>query len=234
MISKGSSPSASELPCCGPEADMSSNPQIFVYLESPPLDENIPSHGLYRAGTPLLKAIRDRIAMIALYPVDRRYGASAVSPALRPLCGSLHKIFTLLRAVRKRLLPNDFENGLVAAIVSGWAWRSSALHIFALEGSDPEVLTRIGRIGAKAGKAFSVYLVDDFEWTNRLQGRSDAEIARMQRILRRAAHTFAITDELGELVQAQFGIAAVTLPLTFEPRARPLVPAKDQTFFWAA
>jgi hypothetical protein len=208
---------------------------LFIYAESPPLDENIPSHGLYRAGTPILGAIQDQIARIALYPMDRRYRLPQVAPSLRPFCRSLPLPFTLLRALRKRLLPDDFENGLVASIVGGWARRSAATQLLALEGSDPEVLARVGQIAASAGKPFSVYLVDDFEWTMRLNGQSEDDIARvaerMRRVLSRAAHTFAITDELGTLLRTQFGIAPVTLPLAFELQARPTVPVKDQIFF---
>lgn len=208
---------------------------LFVYLESPPLDKNIPSHGLYRAGTAILDAVRDRITMIALYPMDRRYRLPQVAPSLRPLCRALPLPFTLFRALRKRLLPADFENGLVSAIVGEWARHCAASQLFALEGSDPEVLARLDRIAATAGKAFSVYLVDDFEWTMRLHGKPESEIAhvsaRMRQSLRRAAHTFAITDELGKLLQSQFGIAPVTLPLAFEPGARPSTAVKDQIFF---
>lgn len=214
---------------------MAPEPLLFICAESPPLDENVPSHGLYRAGTPMLRAIQDKIARIALYPMDRRYRLPQVDPSLRPLCRSLPLPFTLFRAVRKRFLPPDFENGLVAAIIGGWARRSAASHIFALEGSDPEVLTRVDQIAARAVKPFSVYLVDDFESTMRLNGKAQADIARvaarMQESLRRAAHTFAITDELGSLLKAQFGITPITLPLAFEPQARPAVPVKDQIFF---
>jgi len=214
---------------------MTSKPSLFVYAESPPLDEGIATHGLYRAATPILNAIRDRIATIALYPMDRRYRLPQVASSLRPRCRSLPLPFTLFRTLRRRFLPADFENPLVTTIVGGWAHRSPASHLFALEGSDPEVLARLDRIAAKAGKDFSVYLVDDFEWTMRLNGKSEAEIARvsaqMRLSLRRAAHTFAITDELGQLLESQFGIAPVTLPLVFEPQPRPVVPVKDQIIF---
>jgi hypothetical protein len=208
---------------------------IFIYLESPPLDSNIAVHGLYRAGTPILKSIRDRIESIALYPMDRRYRAPQVDPSLRPLCRSLPLAFTLLRALRKRLLPDDFENGAVAAIVGGWARRSPATQVFALEGSDPEVLARVDALAARAGKPFAVYMVDDFAWPMRLAGRPETDIAatqaRMQRSLARARHVFAITDELAELVHRQFGVTPVTLPLAFEPGPRPNLPVKDQIFF---
>ncbi|HKQ45315.1 MAG TPA: hypothetical protein VJS47_07970 [Rhizomicrobium sp.] len=98
--------------------------RIFVYLESPPLDPDIVAHGLYRAGTPILKAIRDHISCIALYPMDRRYRADKVDGALNPLCRSLPLAFTLFRALRKRFLPSDFENRWVAAIVGRWARQS--------------------------------------------------------------------------------------------------------------
>ena len=208
---------------------------IFIYLESPPLEANIATHGLYRAGTPILKSIRDRIATIALYPMDRRYRAAQTDPELRPLCRSLPLAFTLFRALRKRLLPDNFENGLVAAIVGHWARHSSAAQILALEGSDPEVLARVDAIAAQADKPFSVYLVDDFAWSMRLSGKSEADIAatkaRMQKSLARARHVFAITDELGELLREQFGVAPVTLPLAFEPGPRPNPAVKDQIFF---
>lgn len=208
---------------------------LFIYAESPPLDENIPSHGLYRAGTPIIRAIQDQVARIALYPMDRRYRLSQVAPSLRPLCHSLPLPLTLLRTLRKRLLPDDFENGLVTAIVGNWARRSAATHILALEGSDPEVLARVGQIATNACKPFSVYLVDDFEWTMRLNGKSEDDIVRvgdrMRQTLLHAAHTFAITDELGALLRTQFDIAPVTLRLAFEPQTRPTMPVKDQIFF---
>ena len=208
---------------------------LYVYLESPPLNENIPAHGLYRAATPIMKAIGDHIARIALYPMDRRYGMESVAPALRPLCRSLPRAFTLFRTLRKRLFRDDFENAIIAGIVGGWARRSPATHILALEGSDPEVLARVDAIAAKAGKPFSVYLVDDFAWSMRLSGRSEKDIAataaRMQKSLSRARHVFAITSELGALLHEQFGVSPVTLHLAFEPGPRPHPPVKDQIFF---
>jgi hypothetical protein len=208
---------------------------LFIYAESPPLDENIATHGLYRAGTPILKAVHDRIARIALYPMDRRYGMESVAATLRPLCRSLPRAFTLIRALRKRFFRDDFENNIIAGIVGSWARRSPAAQILALEGSDPEVLARVDAIAAKAGKPFSVYLVDDFAWSMRLSGKSEADIAatarRMQNSLRRARHVFAITDELGVLLHEQFGVSPVTLHLAFQPGTRPNPPVKDQIFF---
>lgn len=211
--------------------------KIFVYAESPPLHEDVATHGLYRAGTPILSAIRDRIAMIALYPMDRRYRLDSMDPRLRPLGRSLPLAFTLFRAVRKRIpfLKADFENSLVAEIVGDWAQRAAATEIFALEGSDPEVLARVDAIAARAGKPFSVYLVDDFAWTMRLGGASETKItavsARMKAILARAQHVFAITDELGELLRAEFGVRPTTLGLAFEPKPRPSPAVKDQIIF---
>lgn len=208
---------------------------LFIYAESPPLDENISSHGLYRAGTPIIKSVRDQVACVALYPMDRRYRLPQVAPSLRPLCRSLPLPFTWFRTLRKRLLPGDFENGLVAAIIGGWARKSSASHILVLEGSDPEVLARVSQIATSAGKPFSVYLVDDFESTMRLNGKSEADIAlvaeRTRGTLLQATHTFAITDELGTLLRNQFGITPVTLPLAFEARPRPAIAVKDQIIF---
>lgn len=208
---------------------------LFVYAESPPLDENVPAVGLYRAGRPILQAIRNHIALIALYPMDRRYGASKVDPALKPLCRSLPHLFTLLRALRRRLFRDDLENGLIAHIVGGWARRSPATQILALEGSDPEVLARIDAIAASAGLPFSVYMVDDYAEIMRRAGRTTEDITattqRMAAILARSRHVFAITAALGELLHRQFAVHPVTLPLTFEPRPRPQAQVKHQIFF---
>jgi hypothetical protein len=214
---------------------ISASKPIFIYAEAPPLDENIPSHGLYRAGTPIITSILDHVAQVALYPVDRRYRLPQVAPMLRPISRSLPLLFTLFRAFRKRFLASDFENGLVAMIVARWARRCSASHILVLEGSDPEVLARAARIAAKAKKSLSVYLVDDFEWTMRLHGSSESDIAcvttQVHEILSRTTNVFAITDELGEWLRTRFGVSPVTLPLAFDPKPRPAMPVKDQIFF---
>lgn len=211
------------------------NSRIFVYLESAPVDDSLPAPGLYHASVPILKSVADKIAMIALYPRDRRYGLGSVHPALRPLCQSLPSIFSWLRSVRRRLLPDDFENGIVAHIVGGWARRFGASHIFSLEGSDPEVLARVAAIAKKARLPFSVYLVDDVESTTRLNGHPESDIARimarMGKTLTRAHRVFAITDELGALLHKQFGITTTTLNLALEPPATPASPRRDQIFF---
>ena len=209
---------------------------IFVYLEAAPVDDSVPAPGLYHASVPILKSVADKIAMIALYPQDRRYGLNSVHPALRPLCRRLSLLFMWLRPLRRRLLPDDFENGMVARIVSGWARRSGASQIFSLEGSDPEVLARVGAIAECARLPFSVYLVDDVESTMRLNGRNEPEIAstmtRMRKVLVQARHVFAITDELGSLLHRQFGITTTTLKLALEPPPTPASSArKDQIFF---
>lgn len=209
--------------------------RIFVYLESAPVDDSVPAPGLYHASVPILKAIADKIAMIALYPRDRRYGLGSVHPALRPLCRCLPPVFSWLRSLRRRFLPDHFENGTVARIIGRWARHSGASHIFSLEGSDPEVLARVGAIAQKAGLPFSVYLVDDVESTMRLNGHAASEIAhtmaRMRKTLIRAHRVFAITDELGILLHKQFGIAATTLRLALEPPPTPASPRRDQIFF---
>jgi hypothetical protein len=219
-----------------PEDDLPvTGKSLFVYAEQPPLDENVPAVGLYRAGRPILGAIHNRIALIALYPMDRRYGAVRVDPSLKPLCRSLPHFFTLARTLRRRLFRDDLENGLIARLVGGWARRSSATQILALEGSDPEVLARVDAIAARAGLPFSVYMVDDHTEIMRRNGRTAAEIAaatgRMGESLTRARHVFAITAALGELLHRQFGVHPVTLPLAFEPGPRPAPPVKDQLFF---
>jgi hypothetical protein len=214
---------------------MTDHRPIFVYAEAAPVDDNVAAPGLYRASVPILKSIADHIAMIALYPQDRRYGLSTVHPALRALSRRLPAIFSWLRLARRRLLPDDFENAIVARIVGRWARQSGASQILALEGSDPEVLARVDAIAARTGMPFSVYLVDDFEWTMRLNGRTEADIAattaRMRKSLSRARHVFAITDELGALLHKQFGITPITLRLAFEPRPALSLPRKDQIFF---
>lgn len=217
------------------EPDISPDRQIFVYLESAPVDDSVPAPGLYHASVPILKSIADKIATIALYPRDRRYGLGSVHPALRPLCRRLPLFFLWLRPLRRRLLPDDFENGTVARIVGGWARRSGAAHIFSLEGSDPEVLARVGAIAEHAGLPFSVYLVDDIESTMRLNGRTESDIARtmasMRKTLVGAHHVFAITDELGALLHKQFGITTVTLRLALEPPPTRGSSRRDQIFF---
>ena len=208
---------------------------IFIYSEATPVDDDIPAPGLYRASVPILKAIADHISMIALYPLDRRYGMNSIHPSLRPLGRALPSAFSWFRPVRKRLLRDDFENGAVAYVAGHWARRSGASHVFSLEGSDPEVLARVEAVANRAGLPFSVYLVDDFAWTMRLHGKSEAEIAataaRMRKILSRARHLFAITDELGALLTEQFGLTATTLRLGFEIKPAPSPPRKDQIFF---
>jgi hypothetical protein len=138
--------------------------------------------------------------------------------------------------VRRRLgLPGNLENPIVAYLLGRWARQSGATHILALEGSDPEVLARVDAIAAKANLPFSVYLVDDFEWTLRLNGRPEREIgaikARMAKSLVRAQHIFAITDELGALLRRQFSVTTTTLRLATEPLPAPNPPRKDQIFF---
>lgn len=208
---------------------------LFIYAEAPPVDDNVPAPGLYRASVPILKSIADKIAMIGLYPQDRRLGIDVLHPAFRGMARTLPRIFTWFRIIRRKFLPGDFENGLVATIVGRWARQSGASHILALEGSDPEALARIDAVAQKAGLPFSVYLVDDFEWTMRLSKRPEAEIAatkaRMQASLSRARNVFAITDELGALLKKQFGINAVTLRLASEPGPAPKAPRGDQIFF---
>jgi hypothetical protein len=214
---------------------MISEKMSFVYAEQTPVDDQVPATGLCRAGVPILKAIADRIAMIAIYPQDRRFGLASMHPALRPLCRRLPRPFSWFRPLRKRLLPDDFENGAVARIAGRWADRSGISHVLCLEGSDPEVLARVDAIAAWAGRPFSVYLVDDFACTLRQHGHSEADIAatmaRMQKSLLRAHRVFAITDELGALLHRQFGITATTLKLAFEPRIVPRLPRRDQIFF---
>lgn len=209
---------------------------LFVYAEAPPVGDNVAAPGLYRASVPILKSVADQISMIGLYPQDRRYGLDAVHPDLKPLCRSLPEAFIWFRLLRRRLrLSDSLENSVVARIVGRWARQSGASQILALEGSDPEVLARVDAIAAEAGLPFSVYLVDDFEWTLRLNGRSEEEIgtikARMGKSLARAQHVFAITDELGVLLHRQFGVTATTLRLATEPRPAPNPPRKDQIFF---
>jgi hypothetical protein len=156
---------------------MISKKTIFVYAEAAPVEDHVPAPGLYHASVPILKAITDGIAGIALYPQDRRYGLASVHSTLRPLCRGLPQVFSWFRPVRKRLLPDNFENGTVAKIVGGWVRRSGASHILSLEGSDPEVLARVDAISSHAGLPFSVYLVDDFACTMRLNCRSGSDIA---------------------------------------------------------
>lgn len=215
---------------------MNGQKSIFVYAEVPPVDDNVPAPGLYRASVPILRAIADHIAMIGLYSQNRHFGIESVHPALRPLCRSLPRLFTWLRVLRRRLLlPDDFENGLIARLVARWVRQSGATHILALEGSDPEVLARVDAIARRAGIPFSVYLVDDFECTMQLQGHGAPDIAatkaRMQHRLARAQNIFAITDGLGELLHRQFGVAATTLNLAYEAGPERGAPRTDQIFF---
>jgi len=214
---------------------VTSEKPIFIYAEAAPVDDHVPAPGLYHASVPILNSIADHIAGIALYPQDRRYGLAAVHPTLRPLCRRLPIFFSWARPLRKRFLPDDFENRAVAGIAGGWAKRSGASQILCLEGSDPEVLARVDALGRRARMPFSVYLVDDFASAMRLQGHSEDAIAvtaaRMHRSLSRAHRVFAITDELATLLHQQFGIVATTLKLAFESRPAPRDPRRDQIFF---
>jgi hypothetical protein len=209
---------------------------IFVYAEVPPVADEIPAPGLYRASVPILRSIADHIAMIGLYSQNRHFGIESVHPALRGLCRSLPRAFIWMRIVRRRLgLPDDFENGLISRLVARWIRQSGATHLLVLEGSDPEVLARADAIARRAGIPFSVYLVDDFECTMRLQHRSDREIARkktrMGQNLRRARHIFAITDGLAALLRRQFDVEASTMNLAYEAGPAPMPARKDEIFF---
>lgn len=213
-----------------------SEKSIFIYAEAPPVGDNIPAPGLYRAAVPILRSITDHIAMIGIYSQNRHFGQESVHPELRPMTRSLPRLLTLLRTIRRRLkLPGHWEDPLIARLVGRWVLQSGATHILTLEGSDPESLSRVAAIARHTGLPFSVYMVDDFECTMRMTGSAPKKIAatkaRMASTISQAAHVFAITDGLGRLLHRQFGIKAETLSLAYEARTAPAPPRKHQIFF---
>jgi hypothetical protein len=210
---------------------------LFIYAEAPPLCENVVTHGLNRAASPMLRAIRDAIDVIALFPYNRHFRVAMLDPALAPLCTTPPRAISLLRAALRRLgrAGRAAEALLAEAIAAPQAAGSDASQIFCLEGSDPEVLPRIARIAARARKPFSVYVVDDFLIPMRLEGEPDcalaAATARARDCLQQARHVFAISDGLGALFEKNFGVQTVTLPLVFEPGPPYREPVKNQVIF---
>jgi hypothetical protein len=88
-----------------------------------------------------------------------------------------------------------------------------------------------------SGKAYALYLVDDFVASLRISGADQETIQRTQSqvgtALRGAKHVFAITSGLGDQMLATFGVTPITLPLAFEyrPDAAPGPPAKSQIIY---
>jgi hypothetical protein len=216
---------------------MTDDRTILVYAEAAPLSENVVTHGLYRAATPLLRAIRDRITAIALFPSNRNFRMTMLDAQLAPLCNNPPSILPWLRAAGRRLGAFDglIERMLAAALIDPQVARSSAAHILCLEGSDPDVLSNVARIASRAGKPFSVYVVDDFITPMRLAGIAENAISatekRARAALQQARHVFAISDGLGALFEKEFGVTATTLPLVFEPGPEFSEPVKKQIIF---
>lgn len=195
---------------------------LFVYAEAPPLGENVVTHGMYRAATPMLRAIKDATAGIALFPWDRRFRPAMLDPQLAPLCTTAPTVYAWIRTASRRLnLPHSrLMERVAAATIGPQAKHSSASHILCLEGSDPDALANVARIAARAGKPFSVYVVDDFLTPMRLAGEREYVIAkaaeRARAALQKASHVFSISDGLGRLFEKEFGVHPTTLPLVFE------------------
>jgi hypothetical protein len=208
---------------------------IFVYAEAPPLGENVVTHGLFRAATPMLRAIRDVIDVIALFPWDRHFRLAMLDPVLAPLCAAPPRLLTWLRLAGRRLGLHPLERHFAALLAGSRAARSPATHILCLEGSDPDVLADAAAVAARAGKPFSVYVVDDFLIPMRIEGVDEAVIEaarlRAQASLRQASHVFAISDGLGKLFEKDFGVVTTTLPLVFEPAPAPREPLRTQIIF---
>jgi len=209
--------------------------QLFVYAEAPPLAGDVVTHGLFRASTPMLRAVRDTIDVIALFPWDRHFRAAMLDPVLAPLCRAPSLLLTWLRLAMRRLSLRPMESRLAATLVGGRAARSKAEHILCLEGSDPDVLADVAAVAARAGKPFSVYVVDDFLIPMRLAGAGEATIEaarqRARTLLQRADHVFAISDGLGKIFEKDFGVTTTTLPLVFEPGPQYAEPLRKQILF---
>jgi hypothetical protein len=215
---------------------MSKN-EFFIYAEAPPLGENVVTHGLFRASTPILRAVRDSIETIALFPWDRHFRMSMLDPALSALCTGPAPSMAWFRAATKRLGPigQRLDTRLAIGLIAPKATTSTAQHILCLEGSDPLVLPHVAGIAATARKPFSVYVVDDILLPMRLGGADDKMIMRATEGVRASlskAHTvFAISDRLGSLFERQFGVKATTLPLIFEPQPLPNETPRKQIIF---
>jgi hypothetical protein len=216
---------------------MNKSKRIFVYTEDTPVHRNVVAKGLRRAGTPILRSIRDYIDGIVIYPIGKRYEHCDLDLELAPLCDTLPRFTTLLCKAMRRypVLDWGLSDALPPRMLAREVRRSTADILFAFVGSDYGMLKRASRLAALAQKSSVFYVVDDFLASLQNSGAKKSSLQKAEKEARIAfsvaKHVFTITDGLGEYLHDRFGVFTSTLSLAFEPEPRPAASLKKQIIY---
>jgi len=211
--------------------------RVFVYTEAAPAHQDVVVYGLNRAGVPIMRAISDHIAHIAIFPIGPWLEKQNLDLELADRCSILPRPATLLCKALNRYprLGHGLLNALPPLLLAPSARKSDADIVFIFVGADVNQIIRGERLARLAGKPYAYYLVDDFILPMRNAGASKSTMQRAAKqageALRGASHVFAITDGLGEHLREYYGVSPTTLSLAFEPGPRPTPGVKNQIIF---
>ncbi len=211
--------------------------RVFIYTEASPVHRDVVAHGLNRAAPPILRSVVDRIAGIAIFPVGQWFEGNELDPDLAHLCTTLPRLATLFCKAMRRYPSFDpgISKWLPPYLLAPYVRRSSADTVLSFVGANVGNLTRGARLAALAGKSHAAYLVDDLIAPLRQSGATHRIVSRAideaRVALSGASHIFTITDGLGDHIWKNYGVSSTTLPLAFEPNARPAAPLKNQIIF---
>lgn len=211
--------------------------QISVYIEDAPVHQDVMSHGMHRAGPPILRSIVDHIDGIAIYQIAHRYERSEFDRDLEHLCIELPRLPTLLCKALRRFPAFDFgiSDTLPSLVLACSMPKSADNFLFTYVGADPGIMTRAAKLAARTGKLNVFYIVDDFLAPLQIAGAKQDVLRRERekacKALRGAKHIFTITDELGAHLQQSYGISTTTLRLAFEPDPRFTISPQKQILY---
>lgn len=191
--------------------------QMIAYLEDPPADTGSVLRGLSKAIVPLLHCLDDQIGTYFVHQTHGRLPPEQMPGFVRA------KLFEGCRQTRLSRqawrLPTVLPISLGLALASLFSPRPSKKMLTQQKtclwvpvGIDPGTLVRARSVAKHLGLPLYIYLVDDIE-THPANSKTPRLNPLITRILRDAARVYTITDELGVMCNARYGIKTRRLPL---------------------